>query len=85
MLLSVLTYNNFKEVHTFIFTSLSLINFHVIEMQGRVGKAGRREEGVREEEIELRTDERDGEWRRWVEKVTWIKIKDGKGWKESGR
>lgn len=31
LLLSGVTYNNFKEVHIFIFISLLLINFHIFE------------------------------------------------------
>lgn len=65
-----MTYNNFKEVHTFIFVSLLFINVHNIEMQGREKEVGQREErGGRLESarckkdgrsyrLELRADER---------------------------
>lgn len=76
MLLSGPTYNNFKEVHTFIFIPLVFINFHIIEMQSREGEI-RAEGRVRSKEekyemeetergvhrLELGTDER-GERRR---------------------
>lgn len=53
MLLFGLTYNNFKEVHTFIF--ISFIHFYIIKMQGREGE-NRAEGRVRSKEESMMSE-----------------------------